>query len=390
MAQALEIQKVLADTFTHSEINEKLVNAVNRQTYSIQDKIVATIEKGDVKLNLQKIRTKKFIDDHSTVFKDTSKITNQIKQQEKLVTKAFSDVNSKLTDVSESTKYISNGIDTLAQGMQALEGLACLNVALGAANLCATLVTFQIMNEKLDNIQCGVDEINRKLNQMIKTKEIDISTDIKDLVSDYRHMLDIEEKGTQFTLEDYRKLLKRVYLYDDKLIKYYLNGAVNNPDEILSAIYLLSGMLAQLIKRYDESYYFEYKDKSSNVDPDHDDWMSIFELLSSKEFLDLVSNHCFFDNSLSNRKTQEIVSKLYYSQVNNTVMIEDNNLIAHQCEDSKMLSDFWKKMEERAYVELNNQVAASYNDAEEKPEISQEEMDRKTREAAIRLGYITE
>lgn len=389
MAQAIEVQKILADTFAHSEINEKLVNAINRQTYSVQDKIVATIEKGDVRLNLQKIRTKKFIDDHSTIFKDTNKITNQIKQQEKLVTKAFSDVNTKFDSISESTKYISNGIDTLAQGMQALEGLACLNVALGAANLCATLITFQIMNKKLDSIQCGVDEINRKLNQMIKAKEIEITTDIKDLVSDYKHMLDIEEKGSQFSLEDYRKLLKRIYLYDYKLINYYLNKTVNNPDEILSAIYLLSGMLSQLIKRYDEKYYFEYKNEKNNIDPEHDDWMKIFELLSSKEFLDLVSNHCFFDNSLSNRKTQEIISKLYYSQVNNMVLIEDNNLIAHQCEDSKMLSDFWKKMNERAYSELSNQIADNYK-TEAEPVISQEEMDRKTREAAIRLGYITE
>ncbi|MBR0418086.1 MAG: hypothetical protein IJI66_02845 [Erysipelotrichaceae bacterium] len=390
MAQVMEIQQLLADTFSHSEINEKLINAVNRQTYSVQDKIVATIEKGDVKINLQKIRTKKFMDDHSTIFKDTTKITNQLKQQEKLVTKAFSDVNVKLNDISESTKYISNGIDTLAQGMQALEGLACLNVALGAANLCATLVTFQIMNEKLNSIQCGVDDINRKLNQMIKAKEIDISTDIKDLVSDYKHMLDIEEKGSQFSLEDYRKLLKRIYLYDDKLINYYLYRTVNNPDEILSAIYLLSGMLAQLIKRYDELYYFKYKNETNSIDPEHGDWMQIFELLSSKEFLDIVANHCFFDNSLSNRKTQEIISKLYYSQVNNAVLIEDSNLIAHQCEDSRMLSDFMKKMNERAYAELDNQVADAYNMAEEKPIISQEEMDRKTREAAIRLGYIKE
>lgn len=390
MTQALEIQKILADTFTHSEISEKLVNAVNRQTYSIQDKIVASIERGDVRAVIQKIRTKKFVDDHSTVFKDAYKITNQIKQQEKLVAKAFSDVNTKFNHLSESTKYISNSIDTLNQGMQALEGLAYLNVALGAANLCATLITFQIMNEKLDSIQCGVDAINRKLDQMIKAKEIDISTDIKDLVSDYRHMLDKVEKGTRFNLEDYRKLLKRVYLYDDKLINYYLNGTVNNPDEILTAIYLLSGMLAQLIKRYDEMYYFEYKNKNSNLDPDHNDWMRIFEQLSSERFLNIVADHCFFDNSLSNRKTQEIISRLYYSQVNNMVLIEDNNLIVHQCDDAKMLSDFWEKMNKHAYSELSDQIADSYNKAEIEPTVSQEEMDRRTREAAIRLGYITE
>ena len=114
------------------------------------------------------------------------------------------------------------------QGMQVLQGLACLNVALGAANLCATLATFAIMNEKLDSIQCGIDDIGKRLAQMQKAKEIDIAIDIKKLVSDYRHMLDIEDKGSRFSREEYRNLLVNVYLYDSKLIDYYINRAVNN------------------------------------------------------------------------------------------------------------------------------------------------------------------
>ena len=387
MDQMLELQKAITDTLTHCEVNEKLLNAVNRQTFSAQDKIIATIETENTRIQFQKIRTEKFIDDHSTIFKDTYKVTDQLKRQEKIVAKAFKDANRKLNDISESTKYISNGIETLAQGMEALEGLACLNVALGATNLCATLVTFAIMNEKLDRIQCGVDDISKKLTQIIKAKEIDITIDIKKLVSDYKHMLDIEEKGSRFSLEEYRSLLTSVYLYDSKLISYYINRTVSNPDEILSAIYLLSGMLSQLVKRYDEKYYFEYKNAKNNIDPEHREWMEIFELLSSEEFLGLVSNHCFFDNSLSNRKTQEIISKLYYSQVNNLVFIDDNLLIAHQCKDEKELDALRTRINSLAYEELNNQMINYYEKTED-PSISQEEMDQKTKEAAIKLGYI--
>lgn len=388
MDQMLEIQNIITDTLSHAEVNERVLNAINRQTFSIQDKIVATIETNNTKINLQKIRTKKFIDDHSNVFKDTYKVTDQFKHQEKIVTKAFKEVGQQYNQLSESAKYISNGIDTLAQGMQALQGLACLNVALGAANLCATLVTFKIMNEKLDNIQCGIDNIGKRLAQMQKAKEIDIAIDIKKLVSEYRHMLDIEEKGSKLSREEYRSLLVDVYLYDFKLINYYLSKTVNNQDEILSTIYLLSGMLSELIKRYDEIYYFEYKNEKNNIDPEHGDWMKIFELLSSEKFLNIVSNHCFFDNSLSNRNTQEIISKLYYSQINNIVTIDDNNLITHQCVNADELLSLRRSMNNLAYVELNRDIENHYKHNEQDP-ISQEEMDRKTREAAIKLGYIT-
>lgn len=387
MSNMLEIQNMLADTLSHAETNEQVLNAVNRQTFSTQDKIIATIEKNDVRINLQKIRTQKFIDDHSNIFKNTSKVTDQFKHQEKIVTKAFSDIRKQYSDLSDSAKYISNSIDTLNQGMQVLQGLACLNVALGAANLCATLATFAIMNEKLDSIQCGIDDIGKRLAQMQKAKEIDIAIDIKKLVSDYRHMLDIEDKGSRFSREEYRNLLVNVYLYDSKLIDYYINRAVNNQDEILSMIYLLSGMLSELIKRYDEIYYFEYKNEKNSIDPEHNEWMKIFEILSSNEFLDIVANHCFFDNSLSNRNTQEIISKLYYSQINNMVLIDDSNLIAHQCESEDELSALRKKMNEFAYVELSRDIENHCSYGEDST-ITQEEIDRKTREAAIKLGYI--
>lgn len=116
--------------------------------------------------------------------------------------------------------------------------------------------------------------------------------------------------------------------------------------------------------------------------------MKIFEILSSNEFLDIVANHCFFDNSLSNRNTQEIISKLYYSQINNMVLIEDNNLIAHHCEDENELSALRNKMNEFAYVELSRDIENHYSDGEDST-ITREEIDRKTREAAIILGYIS-
>ena len=385
---ALELQKIITDTLSHGEISESLINAVNRQSFSTQDKIIAMFEKGDTKLTLQRLRSSKFVNDHSVIFKETNKVVSQIKQQEKLVVKALSDVNTKFDNISETTKYISNGIDTLNQGMEVLNSLSYLNVALGAANLCATLATFAILNEKMDSIQLGINDINAKLNQMIKAKEINIATDIEKLVSNYRHMLDNEEKGITISREEYRTMLVDLYLYDSKLIKYFLHGVTNNPDEILSAIYLLSGMLAQTIKRYDELYYFEFKDEKTNVDPEHDAWMKIFELLSSQEFLDLVSNHCFFEKNLSNRKTQEIISKLYYSQLNNRVMIDDNNLITHQCMNMNELELLRKKVNELAYVELKNQVEENYVAREN--EITKEEMEQKTKEAAIRLGYIIE
>ncbi len=386
MTAAVELQKIITDTLLRSVTDEKVINALNRQTFSTQDKIIGVIEKGDVKVAFQRIRTNKFVNDHSVIFKDTNKIVNQVRQQEKIVVKALNDVNTKFDTISESTKYISSGIDTLTQGMGVLTNLAYLNVALSAANLCATLVTFAIMNKKLDSIQCGIDDISRKIDQIIQAKEIDISIDIKELVLDYRHILDMEEKKEKISLKEYRELLKNIYLYELKLIQYYLNGTTTNPNEILSAIYLLSGILAQIIKKYDELYYFEYMNEKNSIDPDHGEWMKVFELLSSKEFLDLVSDQCFFGNNMSNRKTQEVLSRLYYSQVSNMVIIDDNNLITHQCQNIDELSQLRSRVNELAYVELCDQIEDNYKETDN--EVSKEEMEQKTKEAAIKLGYI--
>ena len=48
-----------------------------------------------------------------------------------------------------------------------------------------------------------------------------------------------------------------------------------------------------------------------------------------------------------------------------------------------------KKINNLAYAELNKEIENHYNHAET-PTVTREEIDKKTREAAIRLGYVTE
>ena len=69
------------------------------------------------------------------------------------------------------------------------------------------------------------------------------------------------------------------------------------------------------------------------------------------------------------------------------VLIDDSNLIAHQCESEDELSALRNKMNEFAYVELSRDIENHYSYGEDST-ITQEEIDRKTREAAIKLGYI--
>jgi len=384
----MELQKIITDTFKTTDIDEKTIKALNRVVQSAQDKIVLCLESPKLKLTVSKIKTNKIIKDHSITFKDTHKVINQFKQQEKVVAKAMSEIKSDIKGISESTKMISNQINMISQGLGMIQTLSYVSVALSAANLCATLATFAIMNAKLDSIQCGIDIISKKMDQLLKQQEIKMNTDISKLVFDYKHMLDEEEKGSEYSRESYRKLLMDIYLYDIQLIMYFINNAVNNKDDVLNAIYLLSGMLAQVIKRYDNAYYFDYMNEKVTIDPAHDDWMKIFDLLSSKEFLQIVFEHCYFGKKLSNRQSMEVISNLYYSQINSIALVGDNILITHQTSQAKQLEEFWSKMNALAYNRLQSDIKEEYEHLEEKPTISQEEIEQKTREAAIKLGYI--
>ena len=111
-------------------------------------------------------------------------------------------------------------------------------------------------------------------------------------------------------------------------------------------------MLAQVIKRYDNAYYFDYIDEKATVDPAHDDWMRLFISLSFKEFLQIKFDYCFFEKNLSNRKSMEVISNLHYSRINSIMMIEDNNLITHQSHNAKEFYEFWNKVGILSYSEL--------------------------------------
>ena len=86
---------------------------------------------------------------------------------------------------------------------------------------------------------------------------------------------------------------KLKYFYD-----LFMSASLTDTCTFLSTIYSLAHMMSITLSKYDELYYFEYKDNKTGehkFHTDHDKWINMIGKLRSKEYLDKLQDYFFLE-----------------------------------------------------------------------------------------------
>ena len=205
-------------------------------------------------------------------------------------------------------------------GSEMLGALSKLNVAMQAANLAATIVGTVIICGKLDRINHKLSELQKATEDLKDFNfEMQIAFPCRKLTGDYKLFADSLRKEKPVSGEELVELIRECQNYLVSL--HNLSGKIPI-DMALDLIFTLLPILANCIMIYYQQRYDEVQGKHAL----HDDWMSVFELLNSEEYLNQIQDDLFLTQRKTNRQVNEYLA--YHKVVVNTYRQKIEQLLA--------------------------------------------------------------
>jgi hypothetical protein len=174
--------------------------------------------------------------------------------------------------------------------------------------------------------------------------------------ADYIDMLDGEKRNNPFGEERQYELTRKLadtisYLYDC-----FMQDA-GNPEILLNAIYVLLPMFANVLCRYDRTYYFKYyKDGNDAMRMHmlHKEWVSVIRNLRSRAFLDKLNEYCFLDKGMHTRDAMHAVNTTYMMALAAEVSIDDNQKIIDRMHSMEEYNQYSAEKKKEAAEDILN------------------------------------
>jgi hypothetical protein len=227
-----------------------------------------------------------------------------------------------------------------------------LSVVLEGLNICATCAGFAIMYSKLDKMSSHINEI---VNTFKEAEGIHTEYEFKKTLSKHSDMLDCRKKQRYYSEEHMRELVADEHNVLELLMNVYESSVSNNRESLLFSILSLANMLSVSLQFFDEVYYFNNKERIADGDKwhmSHDEWISVFDKLSSAEFVESVQDLGIFDMSLNTEET-DCLYRSYFDKVKGLRLeVEDNQLLITTIDDPVMLGVYSEKIKEDARIEI--------------------------------------
>ena len=283
-----------------------------------------------------------------------------------ILKKQLNGMDLKLDNITSEIKNVANNVIALKGAVQTVTNLGVLSVGMQAMNLVVTAGGFAIMNSKLNSIIESIGSMQETLNQIAKKQEMDIMKEFNELRGDYADMLDADKRQESYKETDYYKLTRKMHSMIDYLYACFMSDAVENKTAILEALYVLLPMYANVLRKYDREYYFNYKDKihgGSLWHSSHEEWMNSFGKMIDAEYLEKFQDYCFLEEGMSGRDADDAVLTAYLTAVNSHTIVEDNQKIL-LCFDTR-----------EEYNQYQNELI---EDAQERINESMKELDEET------------
>lgn len=270
--------------------------------------------------------------------------------KQQLANKLFSALNN-ANPLMGGLNLAGNGVNT-ALSVKSLKMLGEItklnqfNLILSGVNLCATCVGFAIMFKKLDKMSSKINEV---LSAVKTTHKIYVQYEFKKVLSEHSNMLDSRRLQKPYSEEKMRELVDAEYNVLDMLIEAFFENSTGDEETLIFSIYSLASMLAASIMYFDEVYYFTNKEKITDGKlwhSSHDTWVSIFDRITTKNFVEKIQDYGMFDIDLNTEENDYYYKNLYEQIIGLKEGIADNQALLQAFGDE----DSFKK-----YFELTSQ-----------------------------------
>lgn len=268
----------------------------------------------------------------------------RIKKFQKVVLNDFEQTKGKEL-IKEAIQKLDKSIGIQNKNLQLTRKLIQnqnLSFLLNSINLCATCVGFMIINEKLNQMNTEILKQFEHLGESLKREyDVNIKSEILKVKSDYNDMLDCRKKGKPYDESKMRNLVDMEYNTMTKIIDMMQNDLISDKRNLMEMLINLLSMFTISIKYFDRLYYFNNHESLKAEDRwhiSHEQWMHIYDQLTSKWFVEMLQDYAVFETDLS-----LYYADLYYIEILDSILeqkqgIRDNQELISYIDDEKTLN----------------------------------------------------
>ena len=276
--------------------------------------------------------------------------------------RAFQKVTLDQLQQSEVSQKVQEAINILNKNnhlaeknlkmLSSISKLSTMNLVLSGLNLCATCAGFAIMYRKLDKMSAQIAEVVAVYKE---GEAIHANYEFKKILSEHSNMLDCRKKQSYYTEDQMRELVDGEYNVLQLLMDIFHAEISSNREELLFSILSLAQMFSVSIRYFDEIYYFENKDAIGDGDRwhmAHDNWIAVFDKLSSPEFIETIQDFGIFDMGLTTVE-DDCFYISFYDQIRSLKQdIEDNQAMITAIDDQALFTEVMRRTNEEARDEI--------------------------------------
>ena len=309
-------------------------------------------------------------------FLDQNNVLEIVQRDAKKKYKEFIRITLKNSTKEETKDTVSKVIEQLTKNKNLLDSnifkinniakLQNLTAIMSSLNLCATCIGFAIMYAKLEKLS---GQINQLMNVVKQEHEIQTDFEFKKVIAEYRNMLDCRKTRKYYTEEQMRKLVDDEYNVLSMLIEVFTKDLSTEPEGLIFSIYSLASMLSVSLRYFDELYYFNNKEAIADGDvwhSSHSNWMSVFDKLTSPEFIKKIQDHGIFDLNLSTEETDIYYISLYDQARSMVEDVSDNQKLIQLLDNQEVLTEVQASINQSLVDEIEKTI-------NEVPEASEQE-----------------
>ncbi len=238
-----------------------------------------------------------------------------------------------------------------------------IGILLNGLNLCASCAGVAIMNKKLDEMN---SEINQQLSQLQKTvkqtQDIQNDHEFNKTLSEHVNMLDSQRKQQPYSEEKMRELVDCEYNVLLRLIGSFQKDVSEDCSALIFSIFSMLAMFTVSLRGFDELYYFNNRQTLGEEGawyPSHGSWMSVYDTLSSKWFIEKLQDYGTFKAGLSTLDVDIFYISLLDQVADLRDEIKDNQALMIATGDIELFRQF----KELSAKEVADSIESAYKEA---------------------------
>lgn len=239
---------------------------------------------------------------------------------------------------------LNQGQQGSAKNMAALQNVAKmqnLGLVLNGLNLCATCAGFAIMYAKLDKMSKEISSQISALQDTVKRgHDLQSGFEYKKVLGDYQNMLDSRRIQRPYSEDKMRELVDQEYAVICLLIEILQYDLASNKQIIIEAIFSMLAMLTVSLRYFDEQYYFNNHEILGDSDvwhSSHTKWMSVYDILSSAWFVELLQDYGLFEAGFNTAEVDAYYTALVEQVSDLRQEVADNQILIITVADPELL-----------------------------------------------------